>query len=283
MEVLNSKPQIKKVIEEVVRAHRPHVIEKALYIRSEISEELPKVQFDLDRVIQVLTNLVSNAIKFTQEGGVTIKAERDEENIIVRVEDTGGGISEENIPKLFQEFHQLEDSLVRGKGGTGLGLAISKKIIKQHGGKIWAESEVDKGSKFIFSIPIERKPNILIIEDDLAAVKLYQKILVKAGYKVTPVTRGVDGIMTAQEEVFDLIIMDLKLPDISGYEVIGRLRTDKELSTIPILAVSGYIEELKGLDGMTYGPGGSTIPRMSKPFDNEVFLRMVHSLLRRIG
>ncbi len=144
---------IGEVINEAIQTNTLDAKERGLQIRSEIDPNIPLTKFDLDRITQVLINLVSNAIKFTDEGDIVIFAELLEGKVRVSVEDTGTGIAAEEIPKLFEEFHQIEDSNRRKTGGTGLGLAISKKIIRQHGGKIWVESEPGKGSKFIFEIP----------------------------------------------------------------------------------------------------------------------------------
>ncbi len=123
----------------------------------EAKDDLPKIKFDRDKITQVITNLVSNAIKFTKEGSITILVEKVENTIKVSVRDTGSGMRQEDLAKLFQKFVQLEGLSDRKTGGTGLGLAISKDIIEGHRGKIWAESELGKGSVFSFILPIEER------------------------------------------------------------------------------------------------------------------------------
>ena len=108
---------------------------------------------DERRLTQVLLNLVGNAIKFTDEGEIVIKASQSNGTFSVAVCDTGPGISEDDQKKLFQEFQQADSSTTKKKGGTGLGLAISKRIIEMHGGKIWLESQVGRGSTFAFTVP----------------------------------------------------------------------------------------------------------------------------------
>ncbi len=120
----------------------------------ELDQNLPKVKFDSDKITQVLTNLVNNAIKFTEKGNITIKTFKTEDAIQVSVSDTGCGISQEDLPKLFSSFEQLHSGGDRKTGGTGLGLAISKEIIELHGGRIWVESEPGRGSKFMFTLPV---------------------------------------------------------------------------------------------------------------------------------
>jgi signal transduction histidine kinase len=108
--------------------------------------------------MQVVSNLLNNAMKFTDKGSVsvTVKANGDANNVTVAVEDTGVGITEKDMARLFQKFQQINKGETR-VGGTGLGLAICKEIVKQHGGKIWAQSQVGKGSQFCFSLPIEER------------------------------------------------------------------------------------------------------------------------------
>ncbi|MDD4956842.1 MAG: PAS domain S-box protein [Candidatus Omnitrophica bacterium] len=131
--------------------------EKGLKLGVELDGGLPEIKFDKDKITQVLTNLINNAIKFTEEGGVKVRSGIMDNAVHVRVEDTGLGIRPEDIPKLFQSFHQLKGPNERKPGGTGLGLVICREIIKRHGGKIWAESEPGKGSVFHFLLPIEKE------------------------------------------------------------------------------------------------------------------------------
>jgi signal transduction histidine kinase len=144
---------MKDVVHAVYGAVEPLAAEKKLTFKAEISPDMPAGHGDERRLTQVLLNLVGNAIKFTDAGAVIIKASRDNGAFLVRVDDTGPGISEDDQKKLFQEFQQADSSTTKKKGGTGLGLAISKKIIELHGGKIWLESQVGKGSTFAFTVP----------------------------------------------------------------------------------------------------------------------------------
>jgi len=147
--------QINKIIEEVILTQKPIAEKCGLYLKTELDNTFSKVKFDSDRVIQVLNNLINNAIKFTPRGGVTVKSYFDGagKNIIVSVIDTGTGIDKEDIPELFKKFKQLANASAIGAKGTGLGLAICKEIIDQHGGEIWAVSDAGKGSSFNFSLP----------------------------------------------------------------------------------------------------------------------------------
>lgn len=146
---------INDVIREVYQTMVIMGKEKGLSFDLELADDIPPISFDRDKITQVLTNLVSNAIKFTEAGGrIKITAAREDSTVHVAVMDTGFGIKKEDIPNLFQNFHQLDTAREKKLGGTGLGLAISKEIILRHKGKIWAESEFGKETAFHFVLPI---------------------------------------------------------------------------------------------------------------------------------
>jgi signal transduction histidine kinase len=154
----NLKPaSINETVRLVEETMRPLTKEKGLELILELDDAIPLVNFDNDKIIQVLTNLVSNAIKFTETGSVKITTSRSDNNVITAVKDTGGGIKQEDMSKLFHEFQQLATKDAERKtGGTGLGLVISKKIIENHGGRIWVESDYGKGTTFYFELPMEK-------------------------------------------------------------------------------------------------------------------------------
>ena len=142
------------VIDAVVTSVGSLAAEKGLEFEHRIPVDLPVGHGDSHRLSQVLTNLIGNAIKFTDEGSVTVTADRDGENFAVRVIDTGPGISKANQTVIFEEFQQTEESNTQMQGGTGLGLTISKRIIDMHGGRLWVESDVGKGATFAFTVPV---------------------------------------------------------------------------------------------------------------------------------
>jgi signal transduction histidine kinase len=130
------------------------VAEKKLALRVAISEDLPLGEGDDRRITQVLLNLVGNAIKFTEAGEIAVQAIAADGAFHVSVRDTGPGIAAKDQQRVFEEFQQVDSSSTREKGGTGLGLSISKKIIELHGGRIWVESELGRGSTFHFTLPV---------------------------------------------------------------------------------------------------------------------------------
>jgi signal transduction histidine kinase len=149
---------LKGVIQTVVSAVEPLASEKRIALKVDVAPELPQGHGDERRLTQVLLNLVGNAIKFTDIGGVSVMGSSANGSFNVIVRDTGPGISPADQAKLFQDFQQADNSITRKKGGTGLGLAISKRIIEMHGGKIWVESSPGHGSTFAFIVPVTVHP-----------------------------------------------------------------------------------------------------------------------------
>ena len=145
---------IGEVIQTVFTSVEALAAEKKLELKVKIPPDLSTARGDEQRIAQVLLNLLGNAIKFTEEGEVTVEASASNETILVSVSDTGPGLSEADQKKIFEEFLQADGSNTREKGGTGLGLAISKKIVEMHGGRIWVESALGKGSTFRFTLPV---------------------------------------------------------------------------------------------------------------------------------
>ena len=233
-------------------------------------QKLPEIVGDGDRLIQVLINLLSNAIKFTDQGSVTCQAYQEEGQIIFRVIDTGTGIALEHQDKVFERFQQLGDTLTDKPQGTGLGLPICKQIIEHHGGNIWLESELNKGSTFSFSLPIplekpasprnsnpdnsvtdltcsikpklaNRKHNpksILVVDDDSSIRELLTQQLQPQGYKIRQAEDGWQAINQVKENKPDLIIMDVMMPQMNGLDAAAVLKNDPRSFDIPIIILS---------------------------------------------
>jgi CheY-like chemotaxis protein len=273
---------INLIIKEVTVSQKSVVEERKLYLNSELQATIPKVKLDPDRINQVLYNLIGNAIKFTKSGGVTVIT-RDvrqggEDVIEVCIKDTGEGIRKEDLSKLFQKFQQLGDANQKKTGGTGLGLAISRNIVEQHGGSIWVESEYGKGSEFKFTIPVKVRLKVLIIDDEEIVLDLCEKVLKSDGFLVLRSEEGAKGIDIIQTDRPDLIVLDIRLKDTNGYDVIASVKNDKNTAATPILVMSGYAEEIEKIKGKKEELALSWI---SKPFDNQEFLFKIKSALEK--
>jgi len=150
--------QIGTIIQEAVVAVRPLTEKRGLWLRVDLPDDMPEVYCDQTRIRQVVFNLVSNAARFTQQGGIDIAARAQHSHVIVTVTDTGPGIASEDIESIFEPFCQGKGDLWRDKGGSGLGLSISQQFVKLHDGRLWVESEPGKGSTFAFALPIAESP-----------------------------------------------------------------------------------------------------------------------------
>jgi PAS domain S-box-containing protein len=207
---------------------------------------------DPDRIVQVLTNLISNGIKFSPKGGrIWVTAERKENQMLFKVQDEGRGIPPDKLGLLFERFQQLDSSDARERGGSGLGLSISRSIIEQHNGKIWVESAVGKGSTFFFTLPLLQEAlaplqpeattgppstrKVLIIEDDLDLAKILAAMLERHNIQSHIVLTGGKGIALSKQMHPDLIVLDLILPDMDGSIVVEDLRKDNILRSVPLV------------------------------------------------
>jgi signal transduction histidine kinase len=145
---------VKQIVYSVSAAVEPLLADKKLAFKVEVPPDLPAGRGDGRRITQVLLNLVSNAIKFTDEGEVTVRASMTGDGFTIAVEDTGPGIDPADQARIFEEFQQADNSATKTKGGSGLGLSIARRIIDMHGGRLWVESSVGCGSTFFFTVPI---------------------------------------------------------------------------------------------------------------------------------
>ena len=156
--VLKSEPHnMNDIVKEVADTMRGLAEVKGLDLITDLAADIPDIKFDKDKITQVVTNLVTNAVKFTEKGSIIIKTSRNNNIVKLEVRDTGIGVKGSDMPKLFQKFSQLEKGLERKTGGSGLGLVISKEIVEKHGGKIGSESKHGEGSLFYFLLPIEER------------------------------------------------------------------------------------------------------------------------------
>ncbi len=251
-------------VEAVVALMAPKMSE-GLVIATSFSEDLPAfVQGDPNRVGQVLLNLVANAIKFTEKGTVTVSASHvglADGDIELRIDvvDTGTGIAPEMLANLFNPFTQADTSISRRYGGSGLGLAICKRLCQAMGGDVWVESELGKGSKFSFSVrcgvgvaPALAAPplspavddvaaplEILVAEDNAIMRTLISKLLVRRGHRPDIVCNGADAVAAVLNERYDLVLMDMQMPQMDGISAAAAIRaSDSPHRNVPIVALT---------------------------------------------
>lgn len=266
LSIENINFNIRELIEDVIKTHTKKVEEKGLDFKYSFSSSIPKILVgDPQRIRQVLNNLISNAIKFTQDGGISVDVKKlfakdNEVTIQFSVIDTGIGISKENLSVLFKSFSQIETSFTKKFGGTGLGLAISKNLVEMMGGEIKVESTKDVGSNFYFILKFQVgtsdnsnrllipqikksiKPlRILLAEDDQVNQKVILKILKEQGHDVIAADNGEMVLDLIDKNEFDVILMDIQMPNMNGVEAVQRIRQmDSTKKNIPIVAVTAY-------------------------------------------
>lgn len=279
-EVFNmQRADVNAVAEEVVNTMLPSAQAKGLFLEARLAPELPGMIFDRDKITEVLVNLVNNAIKFTEKGGITITTAKDWDGkkLLVSVKDTGQGMKKEDIPRLFQSFSQLEAGQARKRGSTGLGLAISRKIIEAHQGEIWIESEEGKGSEFKFKLPVKTRYKILLADDNRVFLDACRGSFSGEDYEVICFDRENDAMEAVRFDKPDIVICGMKLRGGSGYGIIERLRINKETAMIPILAMSDDPEDLAKLEKRS---GEQAFLSMAKPNDPGALLAPARSLLK---
>ena len=244
--------------------------------------DIPLAVGDAKRITQCLTNLAGNALKFTAQGRVEIWVEQQGEQLLYRVSDTGIGIPPDQIGHIFEEFRQADPTITREFGGTGLGLSITKRFVELHGGRIWVESEVGKGSTFSFSIPLRVSRGaagmsgklILYIEDNEFNRKIVRDLLGRTSYRLIEAVDGEAGVATAQREVPELIIMDIQLPRLSGLDATRRIRADPRTAHIPIIVITSFA--LSGDEQRAMEAGASAY--LAKPYSPRELLQTIRRL-----
>ena len=256
----NPKNLIEDTVENAVPVQKCEEVE----VKITISEDLDRmVQSDPFRIKQVVTNLVTNACKFTEEGSIEITGNlenrKGKDFMVIKVKDTGIGISSEKIDAIFEEFSQEDSSIEKRFGGSGLGLAISKKLTQLLNGTIELESEHGKGSEFTINIPItlvateKASPSqavqapseemsrfsVLIVDDEPSQLSLLSEFIKSTGMKIETSNNGKEAAKKLKYGKFDLVLTDIQMPKMSGIDLLNHLRQNPETAEIPVIALSG--------------------------------------------
>jgi len=267
-----------KLVGQVKDTMASTALRKGVDLETEIEPSLPRIYADPERISQVITNLAANAIKFTPERGRVVIAVRDRDTSVeLQVRDNGIGISPQDRDRIFDRFQQIRQRPTFGGGGTGLGLAISREIVFLHRGSIRVESEVGQGSTFTVTLPKTLAPRVLLVDDDPDLIEMYRDFLDPFHYRVSVAYNGADAVKLALEENPDLIVLDIVMPRMNGYEVLGRLKQNQLTCNIPVIILTGY-----GIDRNRIGAlGREILPALRKPISMTEFVSAVHSVLER--
>jgi GAF domain-containing protein/DNA-binding response OmpR family regulator len=300
---------ITEVVERATAATASLFEPKGLWLVKDFARALPEIVGDQDKLMQVVINLISNAVKFTAEGSITCRAEAAGNEIIVSVIDTGLGIAPDDQPKVFEKFKQVGDTLTDKPQGTGLGLPICKEIIEHHGGRIWVESEVGQGSTFSFALPVQwteieaeittqpmelttlvkqlkqhvvttvpngadRPKTILVVDDEEPIRKLLKHELGEAGYQIKEAANGQEALLQIRRNKPDLVILDVLMPTMNGFNVAAILKNDPQTIDLPIIMLT-IVEDAE----RSYRLGVDRY--LTKPIDTEALFTDVEGLLTR--
>jgi signal transduction histidine kinase/DNA-binding response OmpR family regulator len=279
-------------------------------LQSQITDRLPRIEADYDRVLQVLINLISNASKFTDKGSVTVGVKRTMEGVEFSVTDTGPGIAVADQQTIFEKFRQVGDTLTNKPKGTGLGLPICRQIVTAHHGRIAVQSSPGAGARFFFVIPtdapissprttigseasantaallariekhvVQTLPargggDVLVVDDDPNLRELVRQQLSERGYNVRQASDGNEAISEVRKSKPELIILDVMMPGISGFDVAAVLKSDPDTRGIPIIILSIVQDTDRG-----YGLGVDRY--LTKPAEAEVLVDEVRKLLHQ--
>lgn len=277
----------------------PQAHAKGVKVHTELAPEVPRwVVGDPGRLRQVLINVAGNAVKFTERGWVRISAELaasdgDRCTVRFRVDDTGIGIAEDQLERIFDEFTQADASTTRRFGGTGLGLSIARRLVEMMGGEIGCTSKLGQGSSFWFTVPLVRgseplevapdgpmlflsgawrRRRVLVVEDNPVNRTIAVRLLAREGCEVDAVESGREAVEACQGCEYDLVLMDVHMPDMDGYEATRRIRAQEPAGRhTPVVAVTA--SSMQGDRERCLEAGMDDF--VSKPFSAEVLRRLL--------
>lgn len=278
------------LLESALSTIEPLAMQKGLAIRREFAAA-PPTYADETRARQILTNILANAVKFTDQGSITIRAYARDGMIQYEIADTGIGIPREHFDAVFAEFQQLDGSSTRRHKGTGLGLAITRRLVEIHGGSIWLESEIGQGTTFFLTLPAAatvasisgsaaqarraaQGRTVLVIDDNPDARQLVADMLHSAGYHVITADNGPVGLTRARADHPDLIALDVLMPGMDGWQVLRALKDNPLTCNIPVIIVSIVDEHPLAIH---LGAHNALV----KPLDRARLLTVVDTILAR--
>jgi PAS domain S-box-containing protein len=281
MELHREDLDVASILSEVRERMLPLVERKRQHLRLELPHDALMVRADRGRFIQILLNLLSNAVKFTpEEGTISIACRPEGSQVAIAVSDTGIGIAEKNLDRIFDEFEQVDSSVGRVQQGTGLGLTLTRRLTELHGGSIAVASEVDRGSTFTVLLPsilLEASTGgklgtVLVVEDDTAARELLQITLAEQGYGVAWVDR-IDQVLPRARALQPVAItLDLLVGGELSWPALQALKADPATRNIPVVIISILDEE-----GIGLALGASAY--LTKPVTRQVLLDTIQSLV----
>jgi two-component system, sensor histidine kinase ChiS len=311
-----SPVSLNDMVGELATSARPLAQQRQIELKVDLDPDLPVIGADTDKMDSVITNLLSNALKFTPAGGtVELRTRRDDSHVCVYVKDSGIGIAPEDHARVFERFVQLDGSTARKYSGTGLGLSLVKELVELHGGKIQIDSEVGNGATFWFWLPITEPPSeaarqvsamarscrfadlvtceteepaaaepvaapqgapMILVADDTPEMRRLLVSVLKDEYTVVTAEDGEQGSQLAVQIMPDIIISDVMMPVTDGYEFCRRIKENPAMARIPFVLLTAKADRTMKIEGLDIGADDYLV----KPFDAEELRARVRSLLR---
>jgi signal transduction histidine kinase len=302
------------MIDVVLALSRPLLGDKNLELINAVPADFAAVKGDEDRLLQILHNLIGNAIKFTEQGSVTVSASSDSDWACVSITDCGIGIDESQFDSIFESFQQVQSGTSRSWGGTGLGLAVSKQLVELHGGNITVNSTVGKGSTFRFTLPItvDQKVThlhlidtptqpafepaletpetilaqtsaqgtafrVLLVDDEAVNRQVLHNHLSAENYQLVEASGGQQALdIIAEQDPFDLVLLDIMMPQVSGYDVCSKLREEHSANDLPIIFLTAKNQVSDLVQSFAVGANDY----LSKPVSKHELLTRVETHLK---
>jgi signal transduction histidine kinase len=248
-------------LKDLINANKILTNEKGLELLQNLAiDKSIVVESDYVRLSQILNNLITNAVKFTNKGWVKLSVKEEDSSFCFAVEDSGVGIPNSKLTHIFEQFSQVDSSISRRYGGTGLGLSISNNLCTLLGGELEVSSNVGVGTKFSFAIPMHKltskaKPSninnkdllngikILAVDDNIINLKVLQKLLSESNAEVIAVTSGEQAILTFESNTFDIVLMDLQMPGLDGFQATKAIQSFPSYNNQPIFALTAEIQD----------------------------------------
>jgi signal transduction histidine kinase/ligand-binding sensor domain-containing protein/DNA-binding response OmpR family regulator len=292
---------------------KPLLAGKSIELVNDIPFDMPQIDGDINRVQQILHNLIGNAIKFTKKGAITVRARIIYHEIEVSVIDTGIGIPADKFDTIWQSFRQVDASMSRDFGGTGLGLSITKRLVELHGGRIWLESEMDRGSTFIFTLPISsglsentvpdsevatiqfhgnnlpsvekaefklsktHGTRILMVDDEALNCHVVERQLENSPYVLSVTSNGEEALkLIMNDQHPDLVLLDLMMPGMDGYEVCRKIRQRYSPNELPVIIITAKNQVTDLVKGLSIGANDF----ISKPYSQKELLARIETQLK---
>jgi len=264
MNITMEECELSSFLHDIQTTVQPLVAKNHNSLVVEIDPSISQIHTDLRMLRQILYNLLNNAAKFTEQGKITFRVAQDGASAIFLIEDSGIGMTEEQIRRVFHEFTQADESTTRRFGGTGLGLALSRKLTSLLGGELTVISEPGKGSTFTLRLPLDAQSKdailtsqllahpgnpqrkILIIDDDPAMREGLSRILTQEGFWAAVARDGAEGLQLAHTLHPDVITLDIMMPGLDGWQVLAQLKDDPELRDIPVVLLTILEDRARG-------------------------------------